>query len=319
MIVGEEVRDGVAVYTVAKDYSDEYVAARVGKFCKSKHCAQILDHDADVYTTEGKLLLRFRKGVLPKNHLDAAFDNLIVFAKRKTSTRGATSGTEAGNRNPGVNLPIMSNILGYFDKWTIKQKEMFKTLGIKPPFDVRVTSFTTSFPEKWAAVVPLVQDIDRMYRKLAPAHYRKQRALADQTAYRVPGTAFTTVTTNVNLQTAYHTDSGDFPEGFGNLVVIERGEYDGGETIFPQYKIGVNVRTGDFLAMDVHQVHGNTRFRPRTKDAVRMSLVCYLRQDVYEKSRGTTEAHVRKNLATMARIQEQYREVIRARKAAAAQ
>ena len=53
-------------------------------------------------------------------------------------------------------------------------------------------------------------------------------------------------------------------EGFGNLVVVEDHEnpntYQGGCLGFPQYGVCVNGRTGDFLAMDVHEWHCNTEF-----------------------------------------------------------
>lgn len=43
-------------------------------------------------------------------------------------------------------------------------------------------------------------------------------------------TAFTTITTNVNFKTRLHKDRDD--EGFGNLIVIEDGKYEGSETCF---------------------------------------------------------------------------------------
>jgi hypothetical protein len=129
----------------------------------------------------------------------------------------------------------------------------------------------------------------------------------EKPTYQVADTAFSSITINRNFRTALHMDDGDFREGFGNLSVIERGKYSGGATIFPRYKIGFNVRTGDFLAMDVHEWHCNTEMyeSPEDKkynkalpkihhDAIetgtmggekpftRISFVCYLR----EKLRG---------------------------------
>lgn len=301
-------KDGVAVYVVRKDYDDKALAEKkLGKKLRAQDCKVVIGNNADVYTEEGKLLLRFRKNVLSQTNVERAYNNLIGFAKGRTTTRGATSATAPGQRLAGINIPIMSNIIGFFDKWTIKHRGIFKTLGIPPPFQVRVTRFTTLHPDKWEAVIPLIQDIDRMYKTLAPTQHAKQMREANATAYRVPGTCFTTVTTNVNLQTACHTDTGDFKEGFGNLVVIENGRYKGGYTTFPQYGVGVDVRTGDFLAMDVHEVHGNTPIVPIDQEATRLSLVSYLREDVVNKSRGSTAAHVRKNIATMKQLLEKAR------------
>lgn len=309
MIVNVTSHDGVKIYTVDKDISDVEMERRVGMLLSNNDCKTIINHDADVYTTEGKLLLKFRKNVLPRRNIDDAYDNLIKFAKTKTRTRGTASGTEVGKKFVHTNKPIMSNIIGYFDKWTIQQKHMFKVIGIKPPFQVRVSSFTANFPDKWQKVIPLIQDVDKMYKRLVPKHHKVQMDAANETAYRIPNTAFTTVTTNVNLQTGCHRDSGDFSRGFGNLVVIRKGVYKGGYTCFPQYGVGVDLDNGDFLAMDVHQIHGNTPIIALSKDAVRLSLVSYLREDVWKKSKGTTKEHVRRNIMTMKRVLKRYQEV----------
>jgi len=303
----KDQKTNIVKYIVDKDYDDVQLEKVKGTKLTMRSCKLVIDHDADVYTKDGSLLLRFRKNVLSQEHLQLAYDNLIAFARNKTSTRGATSGTPVGKRYPGINIPIMSNIIGYFDIWSIKQKHMFKVLGCKPPCQVRITSFTMKHPEKWEKVVPLIQEIDKMYKKLTPKHYKKQLKLANDTVYHIKNTSFTTVTTNVNVQTACHVDSGDCKQGFGNLVVIENGRYKGGYTCFPQYGVGVDVRMGDFLAMDVHQVHGNTKIIPIDKDAVRLSLVCYLREDVVNKSKGYTEKDMKRNNEAMDNIYERYK------------
>ena len=60
--------------------------------------------------------------------------------------------------------------------------------------------------------------------------------------------------------------------------MLEEGKYDGGFTGFPQFGFAVDVREGDFLAMNVHEWHGNTKIIPITKDHTRLSLVSYLRE-----------------------------------------
>ena len=54
---------------------------------------------------------------------------------------------------------------------------------------------------------------------------------------------------------------------------------------FPQYGVAVDVRQGDFLAMDVHQWHCNTPLehskKTIEKDEIgRLSIVCYLRKNM---------------------------------------
>ena len=286
-IVKKEIgKGGVTVYTVKKDLTDEETEKMNGKYCTNRTFKNIIDHDADVYTEDGTMLLRFRKNVLSLANVAQAYENVISFANNTTAARGACSGSDV--KDISVNKPIKSNIYGYFDTWTIFQKHMFKTLGIKPPAKVRTTRFTADFPEKWEKILPLIRNIDAQYKKLAPTHYRFQRKCADETAFKIPGTAFTTFTTNVSTQMGCHKDSGNLKESFGNLVVIEKGKYEGGYLGFPQYKVGVDVRTGDFLACDIHQLHGNTPIKLKSPDAERLSIVCYLRQGVWENSRGTT-------------------------------
>ena len=92
-----------------------------------------------------------------------------------------------------------------------------------------------------------------------------------------------TVTTNLNVQTGCHQDKGDFKKGFGNLVVIEKGHYSGGYIGFPEYGIGVDLRTGDFLGMNVHKLHANTPIESEGEHE-RLSFVSYLREDLIKKT-----------------------------------
>jgi hypothetical protein len=207
--------------------------------------------------------------------------------KRTTTDRGIASGSGKG-LGTGQKNPVMSNILGYFDKWSISQKATFKRSGVKRPGPCRLCTFNAKFPEKWKRVVPLIKEIDQQYKKLVPDAHADQLSAARSTPFRIADTAFSTVTTNLNFRTAAHTDSGDWPAGFGNLVVIEHGAtYKGAHTGFPQYGVAVDCRSGDFLAMDVHQVHGNSPMQPADETAQRLSLVCYLREGIPTKCKGT--------------------------------
>ena len=71
--------------------------------------------------------------------------------------------------------------------------------------------------------------------------------------------------------------------------MIENGKYSGGETCFPQYGIGVDVRTRDVLFMNVHEAHGNLPIVLEEPDAKRLSIVCYLRKSVWNQTRGKSK------------------------------
>lgn len=285
-IIKKEKKGNITIFTAEKDFDDEKMEIKMNKLLKPKDIKTIIDYDADVYTNEGKLLLRFRKNVLDTQHIDAFYDNIIQFAKNVSALRGRSSGSKS--ETSFSDKKVMSNIFGYFDSWSPAQKMIFKARGITPSLTVRQCRFNMDNPEKYKKTIPLIKDIDELYAKLTPEQYKLQRRKANQTYFKIPGTSFTTVTTNINFQTSTHKDKGDDEEGFGNLAVIERGEYTGAETCFPQYGIGVNVRSGDILFMDVHQPHANLPMHKKEKDAIRLSIVCYLRKNVWLRSKNKT-------------------------------
>jgi hypothetical protein len=267
---------------------------KLNTFIKPDHIKTIINEDTDAYTADGRLLLRYRKNALSNDdHINEFYDNIIKFAKNTSSNRGNATGSK--KRHIGFNPKVMSNIFGYFDRWSPSQKVIFKKKNKTPKISVRECRFNMYYPEQYKKTIPLIKDIDGLYEKLTPEQYKRQREKANETHFKIPGTSFTTVTTNVNYQTSIHTDKGDDIDGFGNLAVIDVGEYTGGETCFPQYGIGVNVRRGDILFMDVHQPHANLPIHKKSKDTIRLSIVCYLRKNVWlntkNKSRRVYEAH----------------------------
>jgi len=298
MIEKKEKKGNITIYYVKKDYEDSKLSKVMNKKLKRSDIKDIIDHDADVYTEDGKLLLRFRKNKLNKETVEQFYENIINFAMKPTSNRGSASGSKS--KNVYDNPKIMTNIIGYFDKLSPQHKFKFKQQGKPlPKITVRETRFLAEYPEKFKKLVPLIKEIDKYYEQYVPENYGKQKKKANQTPFHISDTAFTTVTTNVNYQTTVHTDKGDDAEGFGNLAVIEHGKYKGGETCFPQYGIGVDIRTNDIIYMDVHQPHGNLPLELESKDTKRLSIVCYLRKSIWDQTRGKTKKFMEKHNKTM--------------------
>lgn len=283
-----EKKEGkIITYYVDKDYDNNKLTNVLNTKLRRNQIKFIIDNDADVYTKEGKLLLKFRKNILDTTKVDDFYKNVITFAQKKTSNRGSATGSKS--KNVRDNPEIMTNIIGYFDKLSPKQKQLMRNQGKTISITARETRFNMDYPEKFKKLLPLIKEIDSYYKKYIPEKYSKQVKKANETYFRIPGTAFTTVTTNVNLQTSVHLDRGDDDDGFGNLVVIENGKYSGGETCFPQYGIGVDVRTNDILYMNVHEAHGNLPIILETPDTKRLSIVCYLRKSVWQQTRGKSK------------------------------
>ena len=195
-----------------------------------------------------------------------------------------------------VNNQVASNPIGFY--------ESSKNFAELP---CRLTHFTRTNYKKYNDGLPFIQKINSMFKKLIPNSYEKQLKRANEKLHlKIPNTSFSTITINRNFRTALHKDAGDFLGGFGNLTVIERGKYHGGYTVFPQFGVGVDVRSGDFLAMDVHQWHSNTEIYETEEDKIfndnidkvyndnpevgtvgldknytRLTFVCYLREKIF--------------------------------------
>jgi hypothetical protein len=163
---------------------------------------------------------------------------------------------------------VFSGVAGWFDRYP------------RIPFG-RATSYTRDEPEKFALSFPFLQSLDRGFKELLPWRWGNQRAAADKLDPRflVPETVFTTITVNKTFRTACHRDAGDLDSGLSNLLVVGSGEYTGGYLVFPEYRIAVNVRPGDLLLVNNHEImHANTEIVLDRPDAERISLVCYFRE-----------------------------------------
>lgn len=301
MIIKKEKKGNIMIYHVDKKIDDSKIESILNTYVKPSQIDFIIDHDADVYTADNKLLLKFRKGKLSQENVHDFYDNIIKFAKNTTSNRGSTSGSK--KKNVGDNPKIMSNIFGFFDKFSPSQKALIGKSG-KKMLEARECRFNMDHPENYKKTLPLIKEIDKLYERFIPENYNKQRKKANQTNFKIQGTSFTTVTTNVNFQTTIHTDKGDDIEGFGNLAVIESGKYTGGETCLPQFGIGVDVRTNDILFMDVHEPHGNLPVKRIDNDAIRLSIVCYLRHNVWLKTKNKTKKFMINHNKTLKRLRD---------------
>ena len=105
----------VPVYTVRKLLTDEETSAKKGVFIKDSMYPVVLTEDADVYTEDGALLLRFRKNVLSQNAIDDAYEALKDWMKHKTTDRGIASGW-----NSYINKKYRCRILYRWSNWMVQ-------------------------------------------------------------------------------------------------------------------------------------------------------------------------------------------------------
>ena len=310
---------------VEKVLTDEQIGGSKGHFIDESYMKHpLVQKSIDIYyldeNGEEKLLLKYRKNALSDNDIKLGWNCYKDLAKPSRG-RGASAGpidpenTYWKKRNlvktnkwstsylkpdgtPSkmrVNNQVFSNPIGFF-----AENKNFCELPC------RLTHFTRTNFEKYNEGIPFLQEIDKMYKKLTPEHHKRQLDRANKKPQlKIKDTAFSTITINRNFRTALHRDAGDYSEGFGNLTVIERGKYQGGYTIFPQFGIAIDVRNNDYLAMDVHQWHSNTEIYETDEDKkynesipkaykdnievgtigidklyTRLTFVCYLRENL---------------------------------------
>jgi hypothetical protein len=293
----EEMQDGVRVIHLEKsDKIDEKEANSLEghHLDLEDYTHTVVEGDADVYKPNGEPLVRFRKGVIPQEKCDDAREGLKDAAS-ETDNRGAAAGqldldkfpesyaerikgnlvdkgefratykTSSGKKRNVAN-PVNSGVVGYYDSYP------------RIPY-CRTTAYTRDHFEDYQKAVPFIQEVSDWFRKLIPDRWEVQKKQIENTtdAFVIDETVFTTVTVNKNFRTAVHTDAGDLKEGFGNLTVLENGDYEGGVTFFPEFGVGVDCREQDFLGMDVHEWHCNSELNHIDEDFERISVVCYYR------------------------------------------
>lgn len=168
---------------------------------------------------------------------------------------------------------VLSGIAGWFDRYP------------RIPYG-RATSYTEKNFDKFKMSFPFLQTLANGFKELLPWRFSNQMEAASKIdeAFLVPGTPFTTITVNRTFRTAAHYDAGDLTTGLSNLLVLSNnGNYSGGYLVAPEYRVAVNVRPGDLLLINNHEVmHGNTPIELLDEEAERISLVCYFREKMLE-------------------------------------
>lgn len=135
----------------------------------------------------------------------------------------------------------------------------------------RLTKSTEHRFEEFEANQPFYHEINDLLRELQPDKFEilNNRFKDVHPDYNLFGTAFTTITVNNNFQVAYHRDGNNAENAVAALAVMEKGEWAGGEFVFPELRIGFNMREGDvFIGDNQGLIHGMLPFEPEDMEAV---------------------------------------------------
>lgn len=248
--------------------------------------------EARVLKPDGKPLLVYLPGVLGDwTRNDTIYEILHELRTVTTNNRGMSSGGGVARSPTGKRYAptTASAIIGAFDPNSYRRY-------------CRLTAWTGRNLPKWEALQPFLAAIAKEFETHVPDRYRAQvtQVMATKPEWVIPGTPFTTVTVNNTYPTGMHTDKGDLDQGFSTLACLRRGgSYTGGNLLFPEYRVAVNMADGDLLLMDAHEWHANTDIvcgcgtalfgLCPTCGAERISVVSYFRTDMVKCADAETE------------------------------
>lgn len=260
----------------------EELEGKVGKILTPRDYNMLLTGPTRVRKPDGRPLCVYLPGALLK-HVDAegVYNVLHGLRSRRTSNRGLASGTprlrSPQNRSYAKMVPSM--VIGAIDP---QGQQRY----------CRLTSWTGQNLPSWQTLHPLLKAIAANLKEHVPDRYANQLAQAKSSdpAWIVPDTPFSTVTVNNTYPTGVHTDKGDLDAGFSTIACLRRGHYTGGQLVFPEYRVAVDMRHGDMICMDAHDWHGNVAIvcpcgttlsgSCETCGAERISLVAYYRTKI---------------------------------------
>lgn len=257
-----------------------------GKILGPRDYDALLTGAARLLMPSGKPLCVYLPGAIKEFSQDPEVYRVLSSIKMTSANRGMASGTKRLKRGQeGAQAArtdsksIISAVIGAVDPMGQQRY-------------CRLTSWTGQHLPQWETLHPLLRVVARNLEDYVPERYAAQRAVADSTKpeWIVPGTPFSTVTVNNTYPTGVHTDKGDLDEGFSTIACVRRGSYTGGQLVFPQYRVAVDLHDGDLILMDAHQWHGNVAIvcpcgkrldRPcKECTSERISLVSYFRTKI---------------------------------------
>jgi hypothetical protein len=228
-------------------------------------------NDICVKDNDGTLLFILKKQAISVQNIENTTRHYLpIMKKMKSTNRGFASGNKERqiHANYERSNPVHSTVAGYIDSPNNKMP-------------CRLSHFSKIHFEKYQEGIPMMKDVDQLFKATLPDKYNNQYEKATKTKFRIEETAFTTITINYNFQTALHVDKGDCKQGFG-VLVVSGDDTCGGALLFPRYNIGVLVTTGDVLFMNVHEYHCNS-----SVIGERLSFVFYLRNRLLDCSQNS--------------------------------
>ncbi len=273
-----------------------------GEFIK---CDNIIHLDCDLYDEDsGKIVFSFKKNVIDDFNYKHIHKKIINHSKTISNNRGNSAGKvtiqglnkhqenwkpeahpvelldKDGNpQTKDTSSSFFKYADGRISKRARSNNVMSSAIG---GFDknagnpCRLTHFTKNNLEQFKTIFPLCKQISDLYFSYFPDYWFQQydKYINCPKDFVIPDTNFSTITLNKDFRTATHRDKGDCKDGLSCFTIFKDGEFTGGELIFPEYNIAVDICEGDLLMFDPHVLHCNNPLEGEG----RVSFVIYLRE-----------------------------------------
>jgi len=267
-----------------------------GKMMTERDYDVLISDTCAVYKPDGSLLISVEKRGIPMDVVASAWNEIRNYNPR-TENRGVANGTgtvdyirKDGTKSKTKKIPkgyeIHSGIIGYYDRYP------------RTPY-CRKCAWNLDAPEKFEAMIPFFQEVDRVHELLDPEGYWLQKEWADKTNedFIIKGTIYTSVTVNKNFRTAAHFDAKNLDKSSSAMVLIREGKFNGGHLVLPEWRIAVQLDTSDVVVFKAQEeLHGNTKIIPLSKNYQRCTLVHYYRKGMIHCGSAKDELERIKNV-----------------------
>jgi hypothetical protein len=258
----------------------------------STHYDEVLNENVKVIGPDGKIVFVFLKHALSKRAVLQAWEGVKDWEPR-TDQRGLAKGKKiqylyvngVKTNNRRNRDYVCSGVIGFYDR--------FPTLPACRP-----SSYNANQPDSYKMLLPITREIARLHEQHDPESWAVYQEFSKQVHddWKIGGEPYNTITMNKNFQTYPHKDGYNL-KATCPMTVIRKGSYRGGNLVFPDYRLAVNIDSTDLiLFMNSAEWHGNTRITGLTKDHTRVSMIWYCRKGMVECMSAEEEVKRVKNL-----------------------
>ena len=283
-------------------------------FYDLEHYNEVINESRIGYKENGDILFVFVKGAIKKENIPNYINAIKSNAKTKTKNRGTASGVAVVNKFPKdavslckedgsdtTNKRLVSvrykradgSVCGRCQSNAVR-------CGCAGYFDAvaglpcRMVGWSTNNPKRHNLLEELCEEIGNAHKENEPKSYAFQLSKSHKD-YLMGDSPYSTLTLNYDFRTACHIDRGDLKNSLSTLTILEEIEdnYSGCYLGLPEYKIALNVKSGDTLIFDAHEFHANTEMKVLSDKLPindltgesfggRISIVAYLRNRISE-------------------------------------